>query len=73
MGFIKMFMLHAAGSIYETLTFRSHTQRLVRRKIKNVFRQVKGEQPLRSWEDGRRNTPKRAESERLNREAARSV
>jgi len=73
MGFIKMFMLHAVGSIYETVTGQSHAQRLVRRKIKNVFRRIKGEQPLRSWQDGRRNTPSRAECDRLNREAARSI
>jgi hypothetical protein len=73
MGFIKMFMLHAAGSIYETVSGQNHTQRLIRRKAGNVVRLLKGEQPLRSWQDGRRDTPSRAESERLNREAARSI
>lgn len=79
MRFSKMFLLHAAGSLYEIVTFQSHTQRLARRKIGNVIRRLKGEQPLRSWQDGRSNTPKRApapspaECERLNREAARSV
>lgn len=79
MRFSKMFFLHLTGSVYENITLQSHTQRLVRRKIGNVVRRLKGEQPLRSWQDGRTNTPKRApvpspaECERLNREAARSV
>lgn len=79
MKFSTMFLMHAAGSVYETITGRSHTQRLIRRKATNVVRRLKGEEPLRSWEDGRTNTPKRApmpspeECERLNREAARSI
>ena len=79
MRFSKMFLLHAAGSLYENLTFQSHTQRRIRRKAGNLLRRLKGEKPLRSWQDGRTNTPKRApapshdECERLNREAARSV
>lgn len=72
-------LLHVAGTAYENLTFQSHIQRLVRRKARNVVRRLKGETPLRSWQDGRTNTPKRApqptfaERARLNREAARSV
>lgn len=79
MKFSKMFMLHAAGSLYEAVIGQSHTQRLVRRKFGNLVRRLKGEQPLRSWQDGRVNTPKRSpapsaeECERLNREAARSI
>lgn len=79
MKFATMFALHLAGSIYEAVTFQSFTQRLVRRKAINVIRRLKGQEPLRSWEDGRTNTPKRSpapsieECERLNREAARSV
>ncbi len=79
MKFSTMFMLHVAGSLYENLTFQSHTQRRIRRKVGNVLRRLKGEQPLRSWQDGRVNTPKRspvpsaAECNRLNREAARSI
>ena len=72
-------LLHVAGSAYETITLQSFTQRLVRRKVANVFRAIKGQQPLRSWEDGRVNTPTRApqpsteECLRLNTEAARSI
>jgi len=67
MNFVKLFLLHAAGSIYETVTGRNYTQRLIRRKISNFIR---GES-RRSWEDVR--TPSKAESNRLNREAARSI
>lgn len=76
---MKYFFLHLAGSIYESLTFQSFTQRLIRRKASNVVRRLKGQAPLRSWEDGRTNAPKRApapsvkECRRLNAEAARSV
>lgn len=79
MRFSKMFLLHAAGSLFEALIGQSFTQRLIRRKAGNVVRRLKGELPLRSWQDGRTNTPKRAsqptkaECERLNHEAARSV
>lgn len=79
MKFATMFALHLAGSIYETVTCQSFTQRLVRRKVANVVRAIKGQEPLRSWEDCRVKTPTRApapsieECERLNREAARSI
>lgn len=75
MKFSTMFLMHATGSVYEIITGRSHTQRLVKRKIGNLFRKT----PKRSWEDGRTNAPRRAlqpsaeKCERLNREAARSV
>lgn len=79
MKFITLFAMHAAGSVYEIVTGRSHTQRTIKRKASNVIRRLKGQEPLRSWEDGRTNTPKRSpapsveECERLNREAARSI
>ena len=79
MRFSKMFLLHAAGSVYETVTLQSFTQRLMRRKIVNVVRAMKGQEPLRSWEDGRVNTPTIApqpsaeECHRLNEQAARSI
>lgn len=79
MKFIPLLAMHAAGSAYEIVTGRSHTQRTIKRKAGNVVRRLKGQEPLRSWEDGRTNTPKRApvpgieECERLNREAARSI
>lgn len=80
MNFAKMFLMHAAGSVYENVTFQSHTQRLIRRKVGNVFRRLKGLEPKRSWEDGRvKNRKARApqpsheECDRLNREAARSI
>jgi hypothetical protein len=79
MSFTKLILMGVAGSIYEGLTGRSHVQRLVRRKAANVVRRLKGEKPLRGWQDGRTNTPKRAptptpeECRRLNREAARSI
>jgi hypothetical protein len=75
MNFIKLLAMRTAGSIYETITFQSFTQRLIRRKISNF---VRGESKC-SWEDGRTNAMKRApvpsaeECERLNREAARSI
>lgn len=68
--------MHVAATVYEGLIGQSHVQRLVRRKVSNL---VRGES-RRSWQDGRVNKPKmrapspsRAECERLNREAARSV
>lgn len=79
MKFITLFAMHAAGSIYEIVTGRSHTQRLVKRKVKNVIRRFKGQEPLRSWQDGRTNTENRAvtptaeESNRMNEQAARSI
>lgn len=79
MKFIPLLAMHAAGSVYEIITGRSHTQRTIKRKAINVVRRLKGQEPLRSWEDGRTNTPKRSpapsieECERLNREAARSI
>lgn len=69
MNFAKLFLLHAAGSIYETVTGQNYTQRLIRRKFSNLIR---GES-RRSWEDGRTNAPSKAESNRLNLEAARSI
>jgi hypothetical protein len=79
MSFTKLFLMGAAGSIYETVTGQNHTQRFIRRKAGNVVRRLKGQTPLCSWQDGRTNAPKRApvpsaeECERLNREAARSI
>lgn len=79
MRFSKMFLMGLAGSAYEIITGRSHTQRTIKRKARNLVRRLKGQEPLRSWEDGRTNTPKRSpapsieECERLNREAARSI
>lgn len=79
MSFTKLFLMGLAGSVYETLTGQNHTQRTIKRKAGNVVRRLKGQEPLRSWEDGRTNTPKRSpapsieECERLNREAARSI
>lgn len=76
---MKYFLMDIAGSLYETVTLQNHTQRLIRRKVGNVFRRLKGEKPLRSWQDGRVNTvsrapiPSDAECERLNFEAGRSV
>lgn len=73
MNFSKLFLLHAAGSIYETVTGQNHTQRLIRRKISNF---VRGES-WRSWQDcraaKRAPAPSHEECERLNREAARSI
>lgn len=75
MNFIKLLAMHTAGSIYETVTCQSHTQRLIRRKISNF---VRGESK-RSWEDCRSNIQKRApapsdeECQRLNEQAARSI
>lgn len=79
MRFSKMFLMHAAGSVYEIVIGQSHTQRTIKRKAVNVVRRMNGQEPLRSWQDGRTNTMKRApvpgieECERLNREAARSI
>ena len=66
---MKTFLLHIAGSVYETATGQNHTQRLIRRKFSNFMR---GES-RRSWEDNRAPQPSAEECERLNREAARSV
>lgn len=79
MRFSKMFLMGLAGSAYEIITGRSHTQRTIKRKAVNVVRRLKGQEPLRSWQDGRTNTPKRSpapsieECERLNEHAARSI
>lgn len=79
MKFLTMLALHAAGSIYETVTLQSFTQRLVRRKLANAVRRMYGEQPLHSWEDCRVRTPTVApmpsaeECQRLNEQAARSI
>lgn len=79
MRFSKMFLMGLAGSAYEIFIGQSHTQRTIKRKARNLVRRLKGQEPLRSWEDGRTNTPKRSpapsieECERLNREAARSI
>lgn len=69
MNFIKLLAMHAAGSIYETVTFQNHTQRLIRRKISNF---VRGES-RRSWEGKIVSKPSAEECERLNRESARSI
>lgn len=66
-------MKHVAGSIYEIVTGQSFTQRLIRRKVGNVFRRLRGEAPRRSWEDGRVNKPSVEECQRLKDEAGRSV
>jgi hypothetical protein len=63
MSFTKLFLLHAAGSAYENMIGQSFTQRLIRRKVSNLFRRLKGEPSKPSYQDCRR----------LNREAARSV
>lgn len=74
-----MFLLHVAGSIYETVTLQSFTQRLVRRKIANVVRAMNGQQPLRGWDGSGISTPTRApkpsaeECLRLNTESERSI
>lgn len=78
MKFSKMFLLHAAGSIYEALIGQSFTQRLVRRKAGNVVRRLKGQESLRSWQDSRANAkrapaPSDSECLRLNAEAMRSI
>lgn len=72
MKLIPLFALHLAGSIYEIATGQSFTQRLVRRKIGNLFRDV----PLRSWQDGRTNRapmPSPEECQHLNEQAGRSL
>lgn len=79
MRFSKMFLMGLAGSAYEIITGRSHTQRTIKRKAVNVVRRLKGQEPLRSWQDGRTNALKRApaptieECNRLNEHAARSI
>jgi len=65
---MKYFLLHLAGSVYETVTFQNFTQRLVRRKVGNLFR---GEF-RRSWEDSRV-MPTTEECQRLNDQAVRSI
>ena len=65
---MKYFLLHLAGSVYETVTFQNFTQRLVRRKVGNLFR---GES-CRSWDDSRV-TPTAEECQRLNDQAVRSI
>jgi len=69
MNFAKLILLHVAGSIYETITGQNYTQRLIRRKFSNFIR---GES-RRSWEDIRIRVPSKAECNRLNRQAARSI
>jgi hypothetical protein len=69
---MKTFLLHIAGSVYETATGQNHTQRLIRRKFSNF---VRGESRC-SWQDcrvKRAPVPSAEECERLNREAARSI
>jgi hypothetical protein len=70
---MKYFLSDIAGTVYEIVTGQSFTQRLIRRKIGNVFRRLRGEAPRRSWEDGRVNKPSVEECQRLNDEAGRSV
>lgn len=60
---MKLLFLHALGSIYEIGTGQSYTQRLIRRKVGNVVRRLKGQPSQPSWQDARR----------LNNEAARSI
>lgn len=61
--FTKHLLTDIAGSIYETVTFQNFTQRLIRRKVGNVFRRLKGQPSKASYEDCRR----------MNKQAARSI
>jgi hypothetical protein len=63
MSFTKLFLMHAAGSVYENMIGHSFTQRLIRRKVSSLFRRLKGDASKPSYQDCRR----------LNRDAARSV
>ena len=46
---MKYFLSDIAGTVYEIVTGQSFTQRLIRRKVGNVFRRLRGEAPRRSW------------------------
>ena len=54
----KTVLMHAAGSIYETITGRNFTQRLIRRKLAKIFAPVQ---------------PSAEECQRLNDQASRSI
>lgn len=38
MSFYKLFCLHLCGSIYETLTFQSHVQRKIARRVTKALK-----------------------------------